>query len=263
VYSYDQLDRTMKTGETVRIDLGCANHGYGGDVGRTVPVSGKFTAGQREIWNLLIDAYRAGMRAMKPGVSIAQVMATSRAEIERQSGSLETAEGRDAARILLAPDGMSGWSIHSVGVESGETPLQTLVAGAVASAVLVVFVQADSFAQAFDHWMASILVWISPWAAIVLVDFFVLRRGRIDVAALYRDGGANPRALSSLAVGLLSAWAWQFGTVPALQGPIARALGHTDFSWLSGGLVAGGLYYALERRAHRKARRAAPVEKIS
>ena len=74
----------------------------GGDVGRTVPVSGKFTAGQREIWNLLIDAYGAGLRAMKPGVSIAQVMAASRAEIERRTGSLETSDGKEAARILLA-----------------------------------------------------------------------------------------------------------------------------------------------------------------
>jgi len=145
VYSYDQLDRTMKSGETVRIDLGCTNHGYGGDVGRTVPVSGKFTAGQREIWNLLIDAYRTGMRAMKPGVSIAQVMAASRAEIERQIGSLRTTEGREAARILLTPDGMSGWSIHGVGVESGETPLQTLVAGAVIAFEPIFSVGADAY----------------------------------------------------------------------------------------------------------------------
>ena len=145
VYSYDQLDRTMKTGETVRIDLGCTNHGYGGDVGRTVPVSGTFGAGQREIWNLLIDAYRAGMRAIKPGVSIAQVMAASRAEIERQAGSLGTKEGREAASILLAPDGMSGWSIHGVGVESGETPLQTLVAGAVIAFEPIFSVGADAY----------------------------------------------------------------------------------------------------------------------
>ncbi len=131
VYSYNQLDRTMKSGETVRIDLGCANHGYGGDVGRTVPVSGTFTAGQREIWNLLIDAYRVGIKTMKSGVTIAQVMAASRAEIERQAASLRTPEGKAAAKILLAPDGMSGWSLHSVGVESGETPLPTLVDGAV------------------------------------------------------------------------------------------------------------------------------------
>ncbi|MFF5264373.1 purine-cytosine permease family protein [Actinomadura viridis] len=151
----------------------------------------------------------------------------------------------------------------SVGIRIARWKL-TLISGTVASLVLAVFVQADSFARAFDHWMVSILVWISPWAAIVLVDFFVLRRGRIDVAALYRSGGVNGGALVSLALGLLAGWAWQFGMVPALQGPIARALGDTDFSWLSGGLVAGGLYYALSLRARRRASRAAvPAGSVS
>ena len=57
----------------------------------------------------------------------------------------------------------------------------TLVAGLVASVVLAVFVNAEDFAHAFDLWMVSILVWISPWAAIVLADFFVIRSGRLDV----------------------------------------------------------------------------------
>jgi nucleobase:cation symporter-1, NCS1 family len=35
--------------------------------------------------------------------------------------------------------------------------------------------------------------------------------------------------------------------VGPLQGPIAKALGNTDFSWAAGMLVAGGLYYALAR----------------
>ena len=145
VYSYDQLDRTMKSGETVRIDLGCTNHGYGGDVGRTVPVSGTFTAGQREIWNLLIDAYRAGIKSMKPGVTIAQVMAASRAEIERQASSLRTPEGKEAARILLAKDGMAGWSLHSVGVESGEAALPALAEGAVIAFEPIFSVGADAY----------------------------------------------------------------------------------------------------------------------
>ncbi|MBN6050560.1 cytosine permease, partial [Nonomuraea sp. RK-328] len=51
---------------------------------------------------------------------------------------------------------------------------------------------------------------------------------------------------------LVAAWSRQFGMVPATQGPIARALNDTDFSWLSGGLVAGGLYYLLVGRAARR-----------
>ncbi|WP_169947477.1 cytosine permease [Microbispora sp. H11081] len=137
----------------------------------------------------------------------------------------------------------------SVGIRIARWKL-TLIAGLVASAVLAVFVRADSFAHAFDNWMVSILVWISPWASIVMVDFFVLRRGRIDVLSLYdttsgaRTGGP---AMISLGLGLVAAWSWQFGMVPATRGPIARALNDTDFSWLAGGLVAGGIYYLLAR----------------
>lgn len=141
----------------------------------------------------------------------------------------------------------------SIGVRIERWKL-TLVAGIVASLVLAVFVQADSFGQAFDHWMVSILVWISPWGAIVLIDFFVIRGGRIDVPALYVDadrsvfGSVNRIGLISLGLGILAGWSWQYGLVPAMQGPIAVALGNSDFSWLSGALVAGGLYLALTRR---------------
>lgn len=142
----------------------------------------------------------------------------------------------------------------SVGVRAARWKV-TLVAGIVASAVLVVFVSADSFAQAFDHWMLSILVWISPWAAIVLVDFFVIHRGRLYVADLYRDGADSPygsvnkAGMVSLALGIVAGWAWQYGMVPVMQGPLARLMNNTDLSWLSGGLVAGVLYLVLARRA--------------
>lgn len=142
----------------------------------------------------------------------------------------------------------------SIGVGMARWKL-TLIAGVVASAVLVAFVRADSFAHAFDHWMVSILVWISPWAAVVAVDYAVLRRGRLDVESLYAVaehspyGKVNGRALGSLAAGLLAGWSWQYGLVPAMQGPIATVMNGTDFSWLSGSVVAGGLYYVLARRA--------------
>ena len=141
----------------------------------------------------------------------------------------------------------------TVGIRAARWKI-TLLAGLVASCVLAVFVTADSFAHAFDNWMVSILVWISPWASIMLVDYFVVRRGRLDVSALYQPADAslqrtvNVGALVSLAAGVGAGWSWQYGLVPVMQGPVATALGNTDFSWLSGSLVAGGLYYLLNRR---------------
>jgi len=131
--------------------------------------------------------------------------------------------------------------------------------------VLAIFVNADSFAHAFDLWMVSILVWISPWAAVVLVDFFAVRGGRLDVASLYRPaedspyGSVNRSGLVSLGLGILAGWSCQYGLVPAMQGPVARALNNTDLSWLAGGLVAGGLYLVLSRRAARQAGASLPA----
>jgi NCS1 nucleoside transporter family len=139
----------------------------------------------------------------------------------------------------------------SIGITVARWKL-TLLAGLVASAVLVVFVRADSFGHAFDSWMVSILVWISPWSAIVAVDYLILRRGRLDIPGLYAAdspyGLWNARALVSLALGLVAGWSWQYGLVPVMQGPIAIAMNNTDLSWLSGSLVAGGLYYLTARR---------------
>ncbi|GCD96894.1 purine-cytosine permease family protein [Embleya hyalina] len=134
----------------------------------------------------------------------------------------------------------------------------TLASGVVASLVLVVFLRSNSFAHAFDNWMVSILVWISPWAGVVLVDFFVVARGRPDVAALYTTGHGsrlaafNRSGLVSLALGIVAAWSCQYGVVPAMRGPLARALGDIDLSWLAGSVVAGGLYLVLTRPARRR-----------
>jgi nucleobase:cation symporter-1, NCS1 family len=151
----------------------------------------------------------------------------------------------------------------SIGVRAARWKI-TLIAGLVASMVLAVFVKADSFAHAFDNWMVSILVWISPWAAIMLVDYFVIRRGALDVTSLYtpvltsEHPKYNAGGLISLGAGVVAGWAWQYGLVPAMQGPLATALGNTDFSWLSGGVVAGALYFVLARRGSLRDRGAVP-----
>ena len=136
------------------------------------------------------------------------------------------------------------------------------VAGVVGTGVLIAFVQEESFARAFDNWMVSIIVWISPWAGVTLVEYFVLRRGRVDVPALYEPasrsiyGDINVPALVALAAGLLAGWAWEYGLVGPMQGPIAKALGNTDFSWAAGMTVAGVLYYVL---AANRVRQTTPV----
>src|SRR5262245_47829378 len=116
------LDRRMEPGGLVRVDVGCAYGGYMGDVGRTVPVSGRYDAGQRETWDLLVGAYRKGLEAVRDGVRVSDVLAASRQEIARRRDGLATPLARRAAGIILAPDGAPHWQVHEVGLDPAEGP---------------------------------------------------------------------------------------------------------------------------------------------
>lgn len=130
-FDYDHLNRRMEAGDLARVDIGCGGHGYGGDVGRTAPVSGSFTPAQREIWDVFVGAYRAGVDAIRPGMTREAVFDVSRAAVARLRTGVTTDEARKAVARMLDPERGINWHLHGVGVESGETALDTLVVGAV------------------------------------------------------------------------------------------------------------------------------------
>ncbi len=101
---YRHLNRAMKAGEVARVDVGCDLDHYKGDVGRTAPVSGKFDAGQRETWELLVAAYRAGLAVIRDGARRDDVFAASLAEVRRRQGALATPLGKKAAAVLLGEE---------------------------------------------------------------------------------------------------------------------------------------------------------------
>lgn len=134
----------------------------------------------------------------------------------------------------------------------------SIISGVVALFLLYLFAQSGELVHAFENMMVFFVVWISPWAGITLVDFFMLRRGDIDVNSLYchhstsHYGNVNWRGIISLALGVVAAWLFQVGTIESMQGPIAMAMSGIDLSWLAGFSVAGGIYYALHRSQNSK-----------
>jgi nucleobase:cation symporter-1, NCS1 family len=127
----------------------------------------------------------------------------------------------------------------------------TIIVSIVGTATLIAFIERDNFAHDFDNWLASVVVWISAWGGVMLVDYLILRRGHIQVKELYADpkqsiyGDINWAAVIAAIAGLVAGWAWQYGLVDFMQGPIAKATNNTDLSWLTGFVVSGGLYYTL------------------
>jgi Xaa-Pro aminopeptidase len=77
VLHYSADDRTMQDGDLVVMDVGGEYSMYATDITRTAPVNGKFTARQREIYNIVLGAQQAAMQAFQAGKS---KLATSRSD---------------------------------------------------------------------------------------------------------------------------------------------------------------------------------------
>ena len=145
LFDYRHLNRAMQAGEVARVDVGCDADHYKGDVGRTAPVSGRFDAGQRETWELLVASYRAGLATIRDGVTPEAVFAASLAEVRRRQPSLATPLGRKAAEVLLGQDGLKYWGIHGVGLDPGEEPPKTLAASMVVAFEPIFSVEGQGF----------------------------------------------------------------------------------------------------------------------
>jgi len=66
---YDRLDRKIQDGDIVVLDVGAQFSGYSADITRTLPANGKFTARQREIYDIVLGAQNAAIAAIKPGMN--------------------------------------------------------------------------------------------------------------------------------------------------------------------------------------------------
>lgn len=70
ILHYMANHRRMDAGELVLMDVGAECSDYASDVTRTVPVNGKFTARQREIYDVVLGAQKAAIASVKPGAHL-------------------------------------------------------------------------------------------------------------------------------------------------------------------------------------------------
>lgn len=73
VLHYVNNDKVLHDGELVLNDSACEYQGYAADITRTFPVSGRFTPAQREIYELVLAAQEAAIKATAPGVRLSEL----------------------------------------------------------------------------------------------------------------------------------------------------------------------------------------------
>lgn len=70
ILHYRKNDRRLEEGELLLIDAGAEYGYYASDVTRTFPVSGKFSAAQREVYEVVLDSQLAAIDAVRPGTTL-------------------------------------------------------------------------------------------------------------------------------------------------------------------------------------------------
>ncbi len=143
----------------------------------------------------------------------------------------------------------------------GQTLVPSWAPGAAARAVIALVIFALSLAGAllgknaflvnYENFILLLLYVLVPWTAINLVDYYLLRHARYDVDSFFRhDGGiygrVNGVAVGCYVLGILVQL--PFIDTPLYTGPVARAMGGVDLSWIAGLAITGPAYYWLSRR---------------
>jgi Xaa-Pro aminopeptidase len=67
ILHYSKSTRRMNAGDLLLIDAAANYQGYTGDITRTFPVTGSFSREQREIYEIVLAAQEAGMKAARAG----------------------------------------------------------------------------------------------------------------------------------------------------------------------------------------------------
>ena len=65
---YIENSQACKDGEVILMDVGAEYANYAADMTRCVPVNGRFTARQREVYDAVLSVMREAMTMLRPGV---------------------------------------------------------------------------------------------------------------------------------------------------------------------------------------------------
>lgn len=110
----------MRRGRMVVIDAGAESlRRYASDITRTLPVSGKFTTRQREVYEIVLGAQETAIASMKPGVLYREIhlkaarhIASGLKELGLMKGDVEEAVAA-GAQALFFPHGLG----HQLGLD--------------------------------------------------------------------------------------------------------------------------------------------------
>jgi len=138
VLHYISNNAQLRDGDLLLIDAACELDGYAADITRTFPVSGKFSAAQKDVYEIVLAAQTAAIAAARPGNhwnephdAALRVIAQGLIDLKLCSGSLDSVlEKGDYKRFYMHRTGhWLGMDVHDVGAYKMDGEWRTLQAG--------------------------------------------------------------------------------------------------------------------------------------
>jgi Xaa-Pro aminopeptidase len=124
VLHYISNDAQLRGGDLLLIDAGCELNGYASDITRTFPVSGKFNAAQKDVYELVLaaqqsamDKVRVGNHWNEPHEAALGVLVRGMIDLKLCQGSVESViESGDYKRFYMHKTGhWLGLDVHDAG----------------------------------------------------------------------------------------------------------------------------------------------------
>ena len=198
-------------------------------------------------WMMLVGTVAA---AAAPGLDVAAAMQTAADVVLPGLGKVLLFSAL-LGLVTISSLNFYGASLTLLSVADTVKPLVCTVGKRLAS-LLVAFAasafiavsSSGNFVNRFEDLLDLLLYLFTPWTAINLVDFYVVRKGHYSIREIFNPIGMygrwNWRGLTAYVIGF--AVMIPFFSTGMYTGPIAHALGGADAAMLVGLPVAAGVY---------------------
>ena len=124
---YIKNDDPCNDGDILLLDIAAGWANYNADMTRSIPVNGKFTGRQKDVYNAVLRAMRGTIKEMKPGLSVRDIIMITRELIAKELVDLKLVKPSDVKDVKQKsaefkkyyPHDVShflGLGVHDVGV---------------------------------------------------------------------------------------------------------------------------------------------------
>ena len=198
-------------------------------------------------WMMLVGTAAA---AFAPKLELAAAMEVSADQLYPGFGKVLLI-GALLGLICVSTLNFYGASLTLLSVADTLKPIRSTVAKrlvslavALVASTAIALASSGSFGSRFADLLAVLLYLFTPWTAINLVDFYVVRKGHYSIREIFNPHGMygrwNWRGLLAYFVGFAAMV--PFFSTEVWRGPVARTLGGADIAMLIGLPVSAAVY---------------------